>query len=487
MRALISVYDKRKLDQLVAYLVKNNYQLLATGGSYQYIRDRGYTVTRLADYTGSAEMLGGRVKSLHPKIHGALLARTDVAADLADLKAHGIAQIDLVVCNLYPFAEKMRDNLAYAEMLEFIDIGGPTMMRSAAKNHRFKIVLTSPDQYDDFMARGTYDDAYRRQLAAAVFALTAQYDGLIANYLAADDRFFDYVKKCDLRYGENPHQSGRFYVNGKGFMSDFEQLNGKSLGYINLLDIDAAYRLVLEFDGPACAAIKHATPSGVALGEDAHQAYIKARDCDPVSIFGGVVAFNCAVDERCAVALTEMMLHIVIAPTFSAAALAILRQKSNLIIIKMNCNIVEDCQLKSLSGGLLVQDEDKLDFAQFDVVTKTKPTAALIAEMKFAYKVVKHTKSNAIVASKNAATVGIGGGSVSRIRAAEIALDGDAPIDVLASDAFFPFDDVVELARWRGIKAIIQPGGSLRDADSIKKCDQYGIAMAFTATRHFRH
>ncbi|PIE77027.1 MAG: bifunctional phosphoribosylaminoimidazolecarboxamide formyltransferase/inosine monophosphate cyclohydrolase [Clostridiales bacterium] len=487
MKALISVYDKRELDKLVAYLVKNNYQLLATGGSYQYIRDRGYQVTRVADYTGSAEMLGGRVKSLHPKIHGALLARDDVSADMADLKAHDIEPIDLIVCNLYPFENKLSENLSYDEMLEFIDIGGPTMLRSAAKNHKFKIVLTAPEQYDDFINRRDYDIDYRRRLAAGVFSLTARYDRLIADYLAGAETFFDYRKKSDLRYGENPHQSAKFYVNDKGFISDFEQLNGKPLGYINLLDINAAYALALEFDSPACAAIKHATPSGVALGGDAYEAYVKARDCDDVSIFGGVVAFNRQVDEKCAKELSKMMLHIVIAPDFDMAALSILRKKENLIIIKMNSNRVETRVIRGLSGGLLIQDEDTIDFAQFDVVSQTKPTDALIAEMKFAYKVVKHTKSNAIVASKDGATVGIGGGSVSRILAAQTALDTTKVIDVLASDAFFPFDDVVELAHRHGVKAIIQPGGSVRDRDSIKKCDRYGIAMVFTATRHFRH
>ncbi len=487
MRALISVYDKSGLGKLVNYLVNEGYDLLATGGTYKYIQEMGHSVISVAEYTGSAEILSGRVKSLHPKIHGALLARGDNESDIKDLEKNGISEIDLIVCNLYPFENKLEENLDYDEMIEFIDIGGPTMLRSAAKNHKFKIVLTSPSQYDDFINKSEYDFNYRRGLAAEVFALTSKYDMLISNYLKGEDKFFDYEKKLELRYGENPHQSGSFYVNGKGFMSDFEQLHGKGLGYINLLDINAAYGVVLEFDSPACSAIKHATPSGVALGSDSYAAYVKARDCDDVSIFGGVVAFNSVVDEKCALEMSKIMLHIVIAPEFTDSALAVLKKKKNLIIIKMNSKVVEDRVVRNLSGGLLIQDEDKVNYEKFEVVTDTKPSEELIEEMKFAYKVVKHAKSNAIVISKDKATIGIGSGSVSRILAASIAMDSGRDFDVLASDAFFPFDDVVEFAHKNGVKAIIQPGGSVRDQDSIDKCNEYGIAMVFTSTRHFRH
>lgn len=487
MRVLISVYDKTGLDELVAFLVSKGYKLLATGGTYQYIKELGFDVTSVASYTNSGEILGGRVKSLHPKIHGALLARDDNAYDMKDLVCRDIETIDVVVCNLYPFEEKLKANMDYEEMIEFIDIGGPTMLRSAAKNHKFKIALTSPTQYKTFMNKRDYDFEYRRELAAEVFSLTAKYDRLIANYLRNGDTFFDYEKKLDLRYGENPHQKARFFVNHKGFMSDFEQLHGKELGYINLLDINAAYAIVLGFEKTACAAIKHATPSGVALGENAYEAYIKARDCDDVSIFGGVVAFNTIVDEQCATEMSKIMLHIVIAPNFTMEALEVFKKKKNLIVIKMNSDKIENSVVRSLSGGLLVQEEDLLDYEKFEVVTKTKPSDSLIDEMIFAYKVVKHAKSNAIVVSKDKATVGIGSGSVSRILAAQIAMSSGKTFDVLASDAFFPFDDVVELAHRKGVKAIIQPGGSIRDDDSIKKCDEYGIVMVFTSTRHFRH
>ncbi len=486
MKALISVYNKDNLDFLVKNLIDKGYEILATGGTYNYIKKMGYDVISVSDYTGSKEILNGRVKTLNPKIHGGILVRNDIKTDVLELEENNIDFIDIVVCNLYPFEEKLKENLVEDEMIEFIDIGGPTMLRSAAKNFKYKTVLVDPNDYELFIDN-KIDIEVRKYLASKVFSITSKYDMLISNYLSNNSNFFDYVKAKELRYGENPHQVAQFFTNGKGFMSNFEQLNGKELGYINLLDINAAYQLALEFKDISCVAVKHSTPCGVASADTVKNAYIKARDCDDISIFGGVVAFNSKVDKACALEISKIMLHIIIAPEFDYEALEILKKKKNLILIKMNSKVTEDRIIKSVSGGLLIQDEDMIDYEQLKVVTELEPTKELIDEMKFAYKVVKHAKSNAIVVTKNNATVGIGSGSVSRILAANIALEGKYGVDVLASDAFFPFDDVVELASKHGVKAIIQPGGSIRDEDSIKKCNEKGIIMVFTNTRHFRH
>lgn len=509
--ALISVFDKTKVVELAEFLIARDWNIISSGGTYQYLKDNGIAVRKVEDVTGFAEMLDGRVKTLHPRIHGGLLALRDNEAHMAALKDNSIEAIDLVCVNLYPFAAKVAENLSFSELIEFIDIGGPSMLRSAAKNFKDVLVLSEVTQYQEFMAK--YDTAaldmdYRKKLAGAVFTMTSRYDAQIAEYLqesvgvdgigapedlgidlASDKLILNLSKVKDLKYGENPHQKAAFYrVDGlEGFMTDFEQLNGKDMGYINYKDLESAWRIVCDFDEPACAAVKHNTPCGVALGESALEAYAKAYRCDPVSIFGGIVAVNREVDEACAAEMSKIMLHIVAAPGFTPEALAILKGKRNLIIIKMNQHPSGNKTMVSADGGVLIQDDDLELFDELQFVTEKVPDAAELEELKFALQVVKFVKSNGIVVSRDRMALGIGGGFVNRIDAAAYALNrGEKPL-VMASDAFFPFDDVVALAGEKGIKAIIQPGGSLNDKLSIDRCNELGIAMVLTGIRHFRH
>lgn len=495
MRALVSVYDKSGLDLLIPQLIAKGYELISTGGSYKYIKKLGFDVIEASELTGSPEILGGRVKTLHPKIHGGILARR-VEDDLRELKKNYIEPIDLVVCNIYPFFEKMKEDLDFDELIEFIDIGGPTMLRAAAKNLNYVTVLSDPGQYDEFLERlkeGKLDENYRRSLAAKVFSLTSSYDSAIANYLCEEDfpesLVLGYEKKGELRYGENPHQRAAFYVEPirGGFLTDLSVLWGKELSYNNYRDMEIAWELSQEFKEICAVAVKHNTPCGVALGESVLEAYKKAHDCDPVSVFGGIVAINHPVDRATAELMNETFLEIVMAPGFSQEALEELKKKKNLRIVQVNSSEETRLSMMSLGGGLLVQDKD-LDFIdKLHCVTKREPSEEEKEELLFAMKVAKYVKSNAIVVSEDRAARGIGGGSVNRIDAAKYALDRAPGARVLASDAFFPFSDVVELAAIKGIRAIIQPGGSLRDEESIELCDKEGIAMLFTGMRHFKH
>lgn len=496
MRALISVYDKKGLDELLPLLVVKGYEFVSTGGTYQYIKDLGYEVLTAEEVTGHPEILEGRVKTLHPKIHGGILARREVETHVRDLEDNDIKGIDLVICNLYPFFEKVKEQLSYAEKIEFIDIGGPSMLRSAAKNHKDVLVLSSPNQYKEFMRRleeNDFDLQYRRMLAAEVFALTASYDSAIANFLTLDmypSRLtMSFEKKADLRYGENPHQKGAFYadINCDGFLTDLAVLWGKELSYNNYRDMEICWELADEFEDICAVAVKHNTPCGVALGATSLEAYKKAHACDPVSIFGGIVALNAEVDAETAEEMNKTFLEIVMAPNFTNEALSILKQKKNLRIVKVLSAAPIRKSAMTLGGGLLIQEKDLSFIADLNCVTQRCPDQEELDELLFAMKVVKYVKSNAIVVSQNKAAIGIGGGSVNRIDAARFALERGTGATVLASDAFFPFDDVVKLAAGYGIEAIIQPGGSQRDQDSIDACDESGIAMIFTGMRHFKH
>lgn len=515
MNALLSVFYKDGILELAQFLVGKGFNIISSGGTYKYLASHGIAVRTVDSVTGFPEMLDGRVKTLHPKIHGGLLARRDLPEHMDTIKEHGIEPIDLVCVNLYPFREKLAEGLSFDEMIEFIDIGGPSMLRSAAKNFDSVYVLSDPAQYSEFMTRyesGKDLPKLRKSLAQQVFSLTSAYDGQISEWLrdtlvkdqetisetapkTLDSSLFpehlalNLTKKTELRYAENPHQKGSFYaIDGKeGFMTSFIQHNGKAMGYINFKDLESAWRIVCDFEDICCAAVKHNTPCGVALGESARDAYERAYECDPLSIFGGIVAVNREIDAACAEKMTEIMLHIVCAPSYTKEALEILSRKKNLIVIEMKEKPGKNYSFISSDGGVLLQEEDNELYNELNVVTKAAPDEATMDELLFAMRVVKFVKSNAIVVSRDKMATGIGGGFVNRVDAAQYALERAKGAYCLASDAFFPFHDVVEKAHEYGIKAIIQPGGSLKDQDSIDKCDELGIAMVFTGMRHFRH
>ena len=497
-RALISVFNKEGIVDFAKFLVNKGVEIISTGGTYKHLKENNVPVTEVNEVTGFDEILDGRVKTLHPAIHGGILAIRDNKEHMSIIENKGIKPIDMVVVNLYPFFEKVKEDLEFQEKIEFIDIGGPTMIRAAAKNFKDVVVLTDTKDYSDVMDQieknneVNYDT--RKRLAGKVFNLMASYDAAISNFLLEDTEYpenlaLSYTKSMDLRYGENSHQSAACYTanNGKGIMNNIEILNGKQLSYNNIKDMDIAWKVVWEFDDIACCGLKHNTPCGVALGENVHDAYLKAYSCDPVSIFGGIVAFNRKVDKKTAEEMVKIFLEIVIAPDFDSDALEVLKTKKNLRVIKCNTRPEDNFNIAKVDGAILVQSEDKLFAEKMEVVTDKKPTEEEVKELTFAMKVCKYTKSNAIVVSKGYVAVGIGGGQVNRIWAAEEALERGEGATVLASDAFFPFDDVVKTAAKHGIKAIIQPGGSIRDKDSIKACNENDISMVFTGTRHFKH
>ncbi|KGN02132.1 phosphoribosylaminoimidazolecarboxamide formyltransferase [Clostridium novyi A str. 4570] len=497
-RALISVFNKEGIVDFAKFLVNKGVEIISTGGTYKHLKENNVPVIEVNEVTGFDEILDGRVKTLHPAIHGGILAIRDNKEHMSIIENKGIKPIDMVVVNLYPFFEKVKEDLEFQEKIEFIDIGGPTMIRAAAKNFKDVVVLTDTKDYRDVMDQieknneVNYDT--RKRLAGKVFNLMASYDAAISNFLLEDTEYpenlaLSYTKSMDLRYGENSHQSAACYTanNGKGILNNIEILNGKQLSYNNIKDMDIAWKVVWEFDDIACCGLKHNTPCGVALGENVHDAYLKAYSCDPVSIFGGIVAFNRKVDKKTAEKMVKIFLEIVIAPDFDSDALEVLKTKKNLRVIKCNTKPEDNFNIAKVDGAILVQSEDKLFAEKMEVVTDKKPTEEELKELTFAMKVCKYTKSNAIVVSKGYVAVGIGGGQVNRIWAAEEALERGEGATVLASDAFFPFDDVVKTAAKHGIKAIIQPGGSIRDKDSIKACNENDISMVFTGTRHFKH
>ncbi|MBX2845379.1 MAG: bifunctional phosphoribosylaminoimidazolecarboxamide formyltransferase/IMP cyclohydrolase [Saprospiraceae bacterium] len=498
-RALISVFYKTNVDVFAQFLVDKGYEIISTGGTKRFLEAAGITVIDISEVTNFPEMLDGRVKTLHPKIHGGLLGIRSNEAHVSTMKAHQIDPIDMVVVNLYPFFTKLHEDLTFEEKVEFIDIGGPTMLRSAAKNYKDVAVVSDYKDYDDVMAEmsehGEVTEATKRQLAAKVFNLTSAYDAAISEFMFGQDERFptylnaSYKKMMDLRYGENPHQDGAFYASltATGAMKDFDQLHGKALSFNNIRDMDVAWKVVSEFDELTCCGLKHSTPCGVAQGATPAEAYTKAYECDPISIFGGIVALNREVDAAAATEMKKIFLEIIIAPSFSEEAIEILSAKKNLRLIQANQQPADQFDFVKVDGGLLVQEADLSFSNDFKVVTKRQPTEDEMANLLFAMKVVKHVKSNAIVVAKDKMANGIGTGETNRIWAARQATTRAGDAWVLASDAFFPFDDVVQLCAEEKITAIIQPGGSIRDEDSIKACDDHGIAMVFTGMRHFKH
>jgi phosphoribosylaminoimidazolecarboxamide formyltransferase/IMP cyclohydrolase len=508
-RALLSVHDKTGLAELATALHAHKVELVSTGGTARTLRDAGLPVTEVSEVTGAPEMLGGRVKTLHPAIHGGILARRDDPADLATLEQHLIPTIDLVVVNLYPFEATLARGAGLEECIEEIDIGGVALIRAAAKNHTAVAVLTEPADYSTLIQRldqeGGSDEPLRRRLAAKAFARTATYDAAIAAWLTGEtgDRFPDRLTlpgtlRQRLRYGENPHQAAAFYTSGppQG-LGAATLVQGRELSYNNLADADAALALVAEFTDPAIAIIKHANPCGVGTGTNAAEAHACALACDPTSAYGGIVACNRPLDAAAAEAITALFTEVVIAPDADEAARAAFARKSNLRLLVLDPMLdpgAGGLELRTVRGGFLAQERDTaiLDERDLRCVTAREPSKAELRDLLFAWTVVKHVRSNAIVLARDGATVGIGAGQMSRVDAVELAVrkaraNAGPARSVLASDAFFPFPDGLEAAIAAGITAAIQPGGSLRDEQVIAAADAAGIAMLFTGQRHFRH
>ncbi len=515
-RALISVSDKTGIKKFAEGLNRLGIEILSTGGTAKLLEEIGIPIRSVAEYTGSPEMLEGRVKTLHPKIHGALLALRSKPEHMEQLKAQGIEPIDMVVVNLYPFEKTVvKPGVERKEAIENIDIGGPSMLRSGAKNFESVACICKPERYEAILKELEENDctlSYETSasLVVEVFALTSHYDEAIHNFLkeefkagSKDEQFpkileLRYEKVQGLRYGENPHQKAAFYRDegeGKGSLAKAEQLHGKELSFNNIIDLDSALEIVKEFDRPAASIIKHTNPCGIAFAETLANAYKDALDCDPVSAFGSVVGLNREVDLQTADAIRDAgFVEAVIAPGYEEEALQRLKEKKNLRVLKIGelGSRIEGLDLKRVVGGLLVQwkDTEDISFEDLKVVTKRAPTDEQLKSLWFAWKVAKHVKSNAIVLVKGAKTVGIGAGQMSRVDSVIIATRkaGDrAKGSVLASDAFFPKRDGVDQAAQEGVEAIIQPGGSIRDEEVIAACDEHGVAMVFTGMRHFKH
>lgn len=504
-RALISVSDKTGIVDFAHALSGFDVEIISTGGTAQTLRDAGLNVRDISDVTGFPEMMDGRVKTLHPRVHGGLLAIRDNPVHVAAMQQHGIEPIDMVVVNLYPFAETIkREGVTREEAIEQIDIGGPAMIRSAAKNSHDVAVVVSSNQYaeivDELNAHGgALSLNTRHRLAQAAFEQTAQYDLMVSSYLAGStgplpDRLTRTMKKiADLRYGENPHQQAALYQTSGTGIANAEVLSGKEMSFNNYVDAEAAWQLVCDFEQTACAIIKHTNPSGVGIGDTPAEAYRKALATDPVSAFGGIVAFNRRVDATAAQEVTKIFTEVVIAPEYEPEALEILRGKKKLRVIRMNSTEQSrKFEVKEIGGGMLVQtpDDHKLSSNELNVVTARRPAEEEIRALLFAWTVCKHTKSNAIVYARAGQTVGVGAGQMSRVDSVKIgAMRAQLPVagSVLASDAFFPFRDGIDEAARHGITAVIQPGGSLRDDEVIAAANEHGLAMVFTGVRHFRH
>ena len=516
MKALISVSDKTGVVEFAKGLVALGWEILSTSGTMKLLKESGVPVTSVSDVTGFPEICDGRVKTLHPKIHGALLARRDIPEHMKELKDNDIETIDLVCVNLYPFRETIaKPDVTMEDAVEHIDIGGPSMLRSAAKNWESVTVVCNPADYgtilSEIKADGNTTRETRLKLSAKAYTHTAEYDMAISTYMRAqaglpEKLFLEYDLKQELRYGENPHQEAKFFastVKGPFSLATAEQLNGKELSYNNIQDANATLNIAREFDEPFCVGVKHMNPCGSATGKTIAEAWKKAYEADKTSIFGGIVAANREIDLETAQMLKPIFLEIVMAPSFAPDALELLCTKKNLRVLKVDMtkdNTVRK-QYVSMNGGMLVQDRDinTKPVAADQCVTELKPTAEQLADMEFAWKIVKHVKSNAIVVAKDGMTYGVGAGQMNRIGSAEIALkqaqntlkeEGKDIMTeglVLASDGFFPFNDCVALAAEYGIKAIVQPGGSIRDEDSVKLADEKGITMLFTGERHFKH
>ncbi|HHV99443.1 MAG TPA: bifunctional phosphoribosylaminoimidazolecarboxamide formyltransferase/IMP cyclohydrolase [Clostridiaceae bacterium] len=511
-RALISVSDKTGIVEFAKALDSKGIEIISTGGTAKALSDAGINVINVSDVTRFPECLDGRVKTLHPKIHAGILAMRSNPEHMKQLDELGVETIDLVVINLYPFKQTiLKENIQLEEAIENIDIGGPTMLRAAAKNYQDVAVIVDPADYsvvlEELEQSGEISLKTKFKLAYKVFEHTSHYDTLIANYLRdkLDEKVFPqtlsltFEKVQDMRYGENPHQKAVFYKevgSCTGSITAAKQLHGKELSYNNINDANGALELLKEFDEPTVVAVKHANPCGVASAENIYEAYIKAYEADPVSIFGGIIAANREIDARTAEEINKIFVEIVIAPSYTKEALEILSQKKNIRILELeniSSKVSKDTyDMKKVVGGLLVQEyNDKLiDIDNIEYVTDKKPSAAELEDLVFAMKVVKHTKSNGIVVAKGKQTLGVGPGQTNRIMAAKIAIEyaGERSKGaVMASDAFFPFPDCVEAAAKAGITAIVQPGGSIKDKESIEACNKHGIAMIFTGMRHFKH
>lgn len=511
-RALISVSDKKGIVDFAKSLNSMAVEILSTGGTAKSLRDAGVPVTDVSDYTGFPEMLGGRLKTLHPKIHGGLLARRDNKKDMDDILKHGIEPIDMVVVNLYPFEETVsKPDVTFSEAIENIDIGGPTMLRSASKNFQDVAVVVDPRDYDSIIGQmqnlnGELSYKMRVNLAKKVFEHTSRYDTLIANYLSGVTESEEEISEkltmtfnlgSTLRYGENPHQRAAVYFDNTDGLSlmNAKKLQGKEMSFNNYYDTHSALMLALEFKQPACAVIKHSNPCGCAIGESPLDAYTKAVKTDPLSAFGGVIAFNTKVDATTALAISELFVEVVIAPGITSEALGIFSKKPNIRVLEMPDMLskpIKGRDIKRIAGGILIQDWDikTVDVSSLQAVTKRKPTADELKGLSFAWKVCKHIKSNAIVYAFKDRTVGIGIGQTSRVYSAKIgAINALEPLKgaVVASDGFFPFRDGIDAIYRVGVTAIIQPGGSVKDDEVINAADEHRMTMLITGVRHFKH
>ncbi|OOB76936.1 MAG: bifunctional phosphoribosylaminoimidazolecarboxamide formyltransferase/IMP cyclohydrolase [Epulopiscium sp. Nuni2H_MBin003] len=514
MQALISVSDKQGIVELATELAKLGVEIISTGGTATVLKEAGLDVMEISEVTGFQECLDGRVKTLHPNVHAGILNIRKNKDHQQQMKNMSLNNIDFVIVNLYPFKNTiLKENVTLEEAIENIDIGGPAMLRSAAKNYQDVVAVVDPADYkviiEEINENGVVSPKTKMYLAAKVFSHTSNYDTMIARYLnenqqnpilLPDKLTLTFEKIQDMRYGENPHQLAAFYKEvgyTKGSLAEATQLNGKELSYNNINDANGALALLKEFDTPTVVAVKHATPCGVGSAQTILEAYNKAYKADPMSIFGGIVVCNAEVNEQAAMEMKKIFLEIIIAPSYTKEAIEILSTKKNLRVLQLeniDYRYAQALDMKKVDGGMIVQQVDNMLFAEdLEVVTNVAPSEEQLEDLKFAWKLVKHVKSNAIVLAKEQASVGIGGGQVNRIWATKQAIEygtqfsGDVKGSVMASDAFFPFDDCVKEAIDAGVSAIIQPGGSLRDQDSIDMCNKHGIAMVFTNMRHFKH
>ncbi len=513
-RALISVSDKTGVVEFAKFLASRNVKILSTGGTAKLLAENGVKVVEVGDYTGFPEMMDGRVKTLHPRVHGGILARRDLAHHVEAMNKYDIPAIDMVVVNLYPFAATIaKPDVTLEDAIENIDIGGPAMVRASAKNYPFVAIVTDAGDYKSLTAEmKAHDGAIRHDtrfaLAKKAFTHTAEYDGMISTYLSSldedsnrrvfpDKLHLTFTKAQDMRYGENPHQDAAFYVEkhpAVGTLAHFKQLQGKELSYNNIADADAAWQCSRAFEVPTCVSVKHANPYGVAIAENTLYAYLRALETDPTSAFGGISAFNREVDAATAEAVSKQFVEVVLAPAFSASARKVFATKQNVRLLEIPfAPAIKDVDMKRVGGGLLVQSSDDFDVAQLKVVTRRKPTAEEMNDLLFAFRVAKFVKSNAIVFCRYGMTLGVGAGQMSRVDSTKIAaikatnaglsLKGS----VAASDAFFPFRDGLDVIADAGATAVIQPGGSMRDDEVIAAADERGLAMVITGMRHFRH
>ena len=509
MRALFSVSDKTGVVEFASQLVELGWEIIATGGTMKLLQDAGLKVINISEITGFPEICDGRVKTLHPKVHGGLLGRRDLDSHIAQLKENGIEFIDMVCVNLYPFKQTIaKPDVTMEDAIENIDIGGPSMLRSAAKNWSAVTVVCNPENYAKIIAEiresGNTTKETRLQLSAEAYTHTAEYDMCIASYMRKQAQLneklfasFDLVQT--LRYGENPHQSAKFYASAERVpfsLATAKQLNGKEMSYNNIQDANAALNIVREFNEPFAVGLKHMNPCGAAIGRDIKDAWTKAYEADTVSIFGGIVAVNREITKEVAELMKPIFLEIIMAPSFTEEALEILCTKKNLRLLQVDMGELEGAQTQyvSVNGGLLVQqlDTETKEIVADMCVTERKPSAKELEDMNFGWRIVKHVKSNAIVVVKDGHTVGVGAGQMNRVGSAEIALKqahaaGFTEGLVLASDGFFPFDDTVTLAQQYGVTALVQPGGSVRDEDSVKRANEFGMTMLVTGMRHFKH